>query len=252
MRRLGAIHRLPPISVPRLAARARLDMHLPKPETDWFQALPANGIELLNNRLGDCVPVSALWMGYLWRANAWSDTRYPVDDQAESLYSAWCGYDPLTGKPDDGCDTAQSMELWATKGIRMDDQTESVPQWTTVDPTNITHIRIAIDLLGPVRFTLNLPAAAQDLSVWRQTPGTGADWVPGSWGAHSVAVGRQDTQTFSARSWGADVVMSHEFVAAYLLAVDSMLDREWIRTTGLSPSGLDWNTLQADTAALRS
>ena len=250
MRRLGAIHRPAPAAVPLLAARARLDLHTPKPLTDWLKTLPANGDELLNDKLGDCVPVSALWMAYLWRANAWGDSRRPVDAQAEALYTAWGGYNPATGVPDDGCDTALAMTLWATKGIQTDPQTESVPTWTKIDPTRLVDVRVAIDLLGPVRFTLNLPAAAQDLAAWRGQPGTGPDWAPGSWGAHSVAAGRQDATSFSVRTWGTDLIISHAFFFAYCVAVDGMLDREWLATTGLSPSGLDWTALHGDMASL--
>jgi hypothetical protein len=247
--KLGAIHIPAPPAIRPLGARARLALMTPPSSADWFAICPADGDPLGNDAVGDCVPCAELRAIQVRRANARGDSWRPTRDGALSLYAALTGFDPATGSPDAGTDTARAMASWATNGIRINDQNLDVVCWATVDPADAAHIAIAIGHTGPVQITLALPAAAHDLAIWAQPPGIGAGWEPASWGYHRVMVGKFDSSERVCRTWGRDVPIHPAFWSAYVVAVDATLSREWMEATGLAPSGLDWDALRQDIAS---
>lgn len=247
---LGANHTPAPPAIKPLTARASLHLMSVPNTVNWFAACPADGDSLGNDQVGDCDPVAKLRTMQVRRANAWGDTWKPTQADAFALYTLFTGFNPITLKPDDGTDTAKAMAIWATQGIRLDSQNLDVVHWATVDPTDDRTISLAIAATGPVQVTLALPAAMEDLSTWSQPPGSGAGWEPGSWGTHRVAAGAFDGLVRVCRTWGIDLPMHPDIWAAYAIAVDASLSREWLTTTGLSPAGLDWNSLEADMAQL--
>jgi hypothetical protein len=249
-RKLGAIHTPAPPAIRPLAARAHLALMTPPRSADWLAACPADGDPLGNDAVGNCVPCAELRTIQVRRANARGDSWRPTRDKAFALYAALTGFNPMTGLPDDGTDTAMGMASWATGGIRIDEQNLDVVCWATVDPADAAHIAIAIGHTGPVQVSLALPKAAEDLAVWSQPPGNGAGWEPGSWGCHRVIAGKFDGLERVCRTWGQDVVIHPAFWSAYVVAVDATLSREWMEATGLAPSGLDWDALQADLTGL--
>ena len=248
---LGAIHVPAPASVPKLAERASLHLMTPPTSADWFAKCPPDGTDLGNDQYGDCVPVAELKTIQIRRANAWDDQWAPDTNMALALYSILTGFDPVTGQPDNGTDTLKAMTYWVVQGIQIDTQNLDVVRWTQIDPSSDRDVALAIALTGPVQVTLNLPVAAQDVSLWSQAPGSGPDWQAGSWGCHRVAVGAFNGRTRVCRTWGNDVAMHPDFWSRYVVAVDATLSREWFDATGLSPAGLDWDALSADMAALQ-
>ena len=248
-RKLGAIHSSAPPAIRPMAARARLALMTPPRSADWLARCPADGNPLGNDTVGDCVPCAELRAIQVRRANSWGDSWRPTRDNALGLYTALTGFNPTTGLPDDGTDTARAMASWATGGIRIDEQNLDVVCWATVDPADAAHIAIAIGHTGPIQVSLALPSAAQDLAVWSQPPGIGTGWEPGSWGYHRVMVGAFDADRRVCRTWGQDVAIHPAFWSAYVVAVDAALSREWMEATGLAPSGLDWDALRQDVAS---
>jgi hypothetical protein len=248
--KLGAIHRPAPPAIRPLAERASLSLMTAPAAVDWHAACPADGDMLGNDRFGNCVPVAELRAIQMRRANAGGDQWKPAEAQALGLYGRLTGFNPATGQPDDGTDTAAAMTTWCSTGIRVNSQDEDVPLWASVDPANLEHVRLAIAYTGPVQITLALPQAAQDLAVWAEAPGFGPAWAARSWGCHRVISGKYDGPEFVVRTWGHDLAVHPKFWSAYVLAVDATLSREWLDTTGLAPSGLDWTALEHDLAVL--
>jgi hypothetical protein len=248
--KLGAIHVPAPRAIHRLAERARVALMTPPKSADWLAKCPADGDALGNDAVGDCVPCAELRTIQVRRAKAWGDGWRPTRALAFGLYAALTGFDPVTGLPDDGTDTAKAMASWAASGIRIDDQNLDVVRWATVDPADAAHIAIAIGHTGPVQVSLALPTAAEDVTVWSQPPGAGAGWEPASWGYHRVMAGAFDGVERMCRTWGQDVAIHPAFWSAYVVGVDAALSREWMAATGLAPSGLDWDALEQDIASL--
>ena len=198
---LGAIHRPPPAHVPLLANRARLDLMLAPPSCDWHKAAPPNGDALGNDSIGNCVTCWDYQEERIRLANSMGDTWKPTAAMTIARYSRLTGYDPATGQPDDGTDTAVDTADLCSRGLEINDQLLDVPHWTLLDPTNLEHMKIAIAHFGAVAMTLNLPIALQDLD-FAKAPGAGPDWVVGSWGMHRVGSGKYDGDVFTTRTWG--------------------------------------------------
>jgi hypothetical protein len=64
--------------------------------------------------------------------------------------------------------------------------------------------------------------------------------------------GKYDGDILTVRTWGIDIVVHPEWWSRYVLAVDTTLSRQWMRSTGLAPSGLDWEALETDIVSLTS
>jgi len=250
--RCGAIHRPAPPSVQLLSERVPLDAMQVPPRENWFAAVQADGDALGNLQAGNCVEVNDYRVIQLRRANSGKGVWPLTAALPLARYERLTGYDPATGLPDGGTPTDLDLADWCGKGIQVDDQDLDVPHWVKVDPANADHVSLAIALSGPVSVTLNLPLAMQDPATWAKPPGTGAGWVPGSWGEHRVPVGAYDGQVRVCRTWGFDREIHPEIWAAIVLAVDVTLSREWFDATGLAPNGLDWDSLAADMAALQA
>lgn len=247
--RLGALHRSAPAAVPLLANRARLDLMQAPAACDWHAAAPADGDDLGNKTYGCCVEAADFQLIRLRRANAWNDTWKPTEGDVLDRYTALTGFNPLTGQPDDGTLTDEDMKAWCSQGIRLDSQNLDVPKWCTIEPHEIEHVNLGIAHMGAVLITLDLPMGAQSLA-WDKAPGQGADWVAGSWGQHRVISGKYDGASRTVRTWGQDLLMHPDFWQAYVLAVDVVLSRDWLRASGLAPAQLDYAQLDWDMAKL--
>lgn len=247
MKRLGAIHQPTPMAIQPLGARASLHLMTPPVEADWFSKCPADGDMLGNDKLSNCVPIADYRVIQTRIANTQGYTPLFDETLVNLRYTKLTGYDPLTGQPDDGTRTAQDMVDWCQNGIQINSQLTDVPLWATVAPLDNDHLAIAIAHCGPCPVTFRLPLAAQDTSLWSKPPGQGSSWLPGTWGTHRVVVGAFIGQVRTVRTWGEDVVVHPDFWRKYVIAVDVTLSKStWFDTTGLAPSGLDWDALLAD------
>ena len=248
-RRIGAIHRAAPASIPLLAARANLSAMAPSTGTDWQSRLTL-GDPLGNDTLGNCVPCAQLRAEQLIVANAMGSAWTPSATDAIALYEVDGGYQPGNPATDLGTDTATAMARWCGQGYAINAQLDDVPHWVSLDPSNLYHQKIAIDTLGGVLLTLNLPRAAMRLDEWTITPGSNPDTAPGSEGGHRVMSGRHDSDGLWLVTWGVQMLATPAFLQAYCIAADAVVSRLWIETTGLSPAGLDLDQLAAEAAAI--
>ena len=133
----------------------------------------------------------------------------------------------------------------------MGDQLEEVPSmWVKIDPQNTDHTRIAIDTLGAVQLTLDLPKFAMPRSEWGFIPDGTEDKRPGSEGGHQVVCGRHDSGALWLVTWGLQIPASFRFVQAYTRAVNTVIDRCWMQATGLSPANLNIDQTNAEVARL--
>jgi len=243
---LGAIHKPQPLAIRPLSARASVRRMTAPKAVDWHKQCPADDDALGNDEIGNCVPIADWRIIQIRHAVVWGDDTKPSQADIMSRYTMLTGFDPQTGEHDMGTDTVTDMYDWSLHGIRVGNQTVDIPYWAIAHPHNRAEVNYAVAHCGPVAVTLNLPTAAQDLSTWAKAPGFGSDWDPGSWGAHRVVSGKYDADIRTIRSWGLDIDVHPEWWAAYAISVDITLSRGWMDTTGLTPSGLDYDALRAD------
>jgi hypothetical protein len=248
--KLGAIHRRQPLAIRPLSKRASLHLMTPPKSVDWHKACPPDGDALSNDRFGCCVEVADWRVIQMRKSNVWGDDSKPLVSDILARYTMLSGFNIVSGTPDNGTDTVDDLTSWCTHGIQIADQTLDCPSWCMAHPQDATEVNLAIAHAGPVLVTLALPLAAQDTETWAQAPGTGSQWVAGSWGCHRVMTGKYDQDTRVLRSWGQDIEVHPEWFNAYAISVDVLISRDWLRTTGLTPSGLDFDALRNDIASL--
>lgn len=249
-RKHGAIYRPAPLCVrpwSRLTGGASIRA---APRADWHAKAPADGNPLGNDRFGCCVEAADFQVIRMRRANAWGDEWKPTPDVVLKRYAAMTGFDPAKGIPDLGTDTASDMATWCSKGIRIDSQNEDVPFWIVLNPHDLNAVNAAIEYLGPILLTMALPSAAENPASWSIAPGTGPGWEPGSLGYHRTIAGKYDGAIRTTRTWGRDYEMHPEFWSRYVVGADATISREWLDTTGRSPSNIDWNELLSDRSIL--
>ena len=236
----------PPSRVPALAACAALDAEPPPARVDWFEACPADGDALNNNRIGCCVPAA----DYRWieatLANVGSPGWRPTGDQVLARYIALTGYDPVTGIGDVGTPVVMDIADLTTRGIRLPElQRQFVPWATTIDPKNDVHLAAGVGRIGAALCTFVLPrnwlAIESDPNAWNVAPGQGSDWDPVE--AHRVLFGKFDGLLRWARSWGLDLPIHPEWWRRYCVGVDLLVDRNGLDASGRSATGLDLSGL---------
>lgn len=242
---LGLTHIETPPHVPRMGAILPGARPKPPPLCNWHAAVPAWPM-LANDRLGTCVPAGVLHGIQARMANAWGSSWAPTDAEAEALYAAWADWDATRPETDIGTDVPTAMAAYASHGIDLGLQAPDVAAHVSVYHRDLDDVRRAIAWFGGIGLSLDLPKAAQRPGVWDAPAGplTG-DAAPGSWGAHYVFCGRYAPGLFWLVTWGAEQLATDAFLRAYLLGADAALSRDWLRTTGISPPGLDFDALRA-------
>jgi hypothetical protein len=255
---LGLIH------APRAPSRAlgaALGGVCPPASADWFTTAEkrtgvaiCDGDALGNDTLSNCVPCGALRYEQIVRAIAKGDARRPTADMAKALYSRWSSWPAQ----DIGTDSAEAAILWATKGLKWDEQDEDVPSVVPVNAALGDHLRAAVVSLGPIQLDLAMPSAWRSVITRAISEGhdvtlssiAGSWGQPGSWGNHRMCAAQYDAQCVGAVSWGLKVRITWDAVARYALAAWVCVSRSWLDVAGLSPAGLDFPALAAEAQAL--
>jgi hypothetical protein len=234
--RTGAKHTERPAAIQPLTARAVLSAAATP--RNWFAACPADGELYGNGACGDCVPVADFRYIQTVLASV-SSPWAPTLDAVLGRYTALTGFDPATGRPDDGTDTAADLTAWCRDGIALPDlQRVIVPVWASVDPKRLDHVAAAL-ALAPCLVSLNLPTNWQnienDKAAWWDPPGA----LTGDF--HRVLLGNSQTL----RTWGMDVVVGPVWWETCVVAVDFLAVRDLVPA-----EALDWEGLLADAKGL--
>jgi hypothetical protein len=214
------------------------------PAVDWGKKIPANGWGMmLNDSIGDCTCAAAAHLIQDWTSND-GELVTLSDDAVLSAYEAVSGYDPKTGKHDDGAVEIDVLNYWRKKGIG----DHKFDAYVALEPHNHEHIRDSINLFGGCYIGLALPVSAQRQRTWTVPPGgaTGPG-APGSWGGHAVIIVAYNPRRVTCITWGQEKQMTWGFLDAYcdeayaLLSVD-----DWLHGDKQAPNGLDLETLRND------
>jgi len=196
-----------------------------------------------NDKLGCCTIAAAAHMQMAWNAvaNAGSPTVI-TDEQIIKEYSVVSGYDPATGANDNGAVELDVLNRWSTQGLfglRIDG-------FATLDVQNIDHIKAAIYLFGGVYIGFQVPEfiMEQISHTWGTALGN-ATIV----GGHAVCLTGYGRAGASLVSWGDLYHMTWPFWQQYVDEAYAVVSKNWIKASGVSPSGLDLNGLLADLRA---
>jgi hypothetical protein len=213
------------------------------PQAHWGHGLPF--AMLGNDAYGDCVEA-----GFAHQVQMWCDRAGQpfVPDDAETLgaYTAITGFNPADPVTDQGTDMLTACNYWRSPGLAG----HEITAYLSVSPKDRGEVSEAVAFYGGLYLGLALPLSAQNQlgEVW--TVVTGPDAAAGSWGGHCVVASGYDDNVVWFISWGKIYAMTWDFFATYCDEAYVLLSRDWMRASGVSPSGLAWGQLQGDLANL--
>lgn len=221
-----------------------LRMGRPPARLDWGAHVRKFPL-LLNDRIGDCTVAAALHLEQVWCANA-RHRFQPTDELALSLYEKISGYDPHHPDVDRGAADRHVLRYWATSGM----SGHKVLAYVAVDPKDRRQVKAAIAMFGGVFVGMGMPLTAKRQHVhWVKR--TGRDAQPRSWGGHTLIYTGYDERGVKTVTWGARGFASWGFHQAYCEDVWALVSPDWMTAAGVSPSGLDIDTLTRDIESLR-
>lgn len=165
-------------------------------------------------------------------------------------------YLEMTGGLDTGLYITDVLTNLATKGLALPDrQSEDVVRsWATIDYKDPEDLRLATYACVGIITGWNLPDAADVLFDHNQefsVPSNQAligDWAPKN--GHAMYLAGYDPNGFWVITWGHPVHVTNEFAAAYMDEAYALLSPQVFNTSGVSPAGLNWETLTQDVACL--
>jgi hypothetical protein len=253
-------HHLPPIFVGSEKLGLHLGTHHPKLELKHYltdTASPPAAVTrphpgftwgmLANDTLGDCVIAMMLHSIEDWHLDAGTTPPAFTDADAISVYSAITGYNPSDPNSDQGTDEGQAMTYWEKPGINVEAGPHTIAGTIAVDPTNLNECRIAIDEFVDLQLGIALPISAQGQSEWTVVgDGQSGNSAPGSWGGHGIPAREYDSESFKIVTWGQELLMTVPFWTDYVQEAHVVVSQEMLSKTGVGPSGVNWDQLNAD------
>ncbi len=227
------------------------DEALPTPPAtiDWSPAgQPALSNIYLNDSLGDCVIAGGYHVQATFTGNA-GNLFTATDAQITKDYSSIGGYVPGRPSTDQGCDLQTAMNFWQSTGFQ--DGTK-LAGWLSVDPTNETLMKQALDLFENLYLGLSLP----DAWVNNEPQASGFTWdvagSPDDQNGHCVMAYGYTSAGLLFDTWGLLGTMTWAAVKKYLVASaggemyvlvsQAMLNK----ATQKAPNNFDWPSLVAD------
>lgn len=230
-----------------LAAYVTADLPNPPPQADYGKNVgdwPMYG----NDKLGDCTCAATGHMIEAWtHAGQGKTVKVSLNDVLKA-YEAVSGYDPSTGRNDDGAVELDVLKLWRHTGIG----SHKIAGFVAIEAGNHLHIEQALELFGGVYIGLALPVSAQGQKIWTVPPGgTSGPGAPGSWGGHAVNVVAYDAHGLTVITWGKPLRMTWTFWDTYCDEAYAVLSQDFVNeATKTAPVGLNFVELMADLKAL--
>ncbi|HTY55480.1 MAG TPA: hypothetical protein VMB26_09785 [Candidatus Binataceae bacterium] len=226
----------------------------PQPHTDWSGKV-RNPIGMhLNDTIGDCTCAAVANAIELVSANTGNQVSIP-DAQVLQMYEVIGGYVPGNPSTDNGALISDALKYWQKSGLKDSvGANHKLGAYLQIDPANLAHRELAVQLFGWVNLGIALPATAQNQDLLWQCADSlaSSDGAPGSWGGHSVIqndyspTGR-GVMTWNIKLWG----MSVNFDRDYVDEAWTGISEDWVHNIGLAPSGFDMQQLLADLQALK-
>jgi hypothetical protein len=160
------------------------------------------------------------------------------------MYSAISGYDPKTGRNDNGATLQDALGYWHNNGLGGN----KIAAYAQIDHTNLDLIRNCIAVFGSVYTGFNVPSSAMDQFD------TGQPWTVVTRsrieGGHCVPLMAYDSTSFTCVTWAKTQKLDLAFLGRYFDEIWVPIDLDWLTAAGTSPAGLDTSALNADYTAL--
>ena len=167
---------------------------------------------LANDKYGDCTCAAALKIQAILDCAAGHEWRMPTEADALWLYGQVSGFNPATGKPDNGADLQTVLTHWQKYGL-YEDGHGKIKTAYAVDGSKKADVIAALEANGVIYAGCDLPKA------WENTTGTGFTWpmdgAPDPEAGHcTFFYGYNETGVFDG-TWGMEGTIPWDAVAYY-------------------------------------
>jgi hypothetical protein len=205
---------------------------------DWYSGItdwPMYG----NADWGDCVEAG---QGHHEEVFSFYGGHHLVEVTDQSIIDAYteiAGFDPDAGPPgdnptDQGTLIQDAMSYWRKTGIGG----HKIAAFAEVSVADMTEVKTALALFGPLSIGINFPASAMDQfdagEPWDVVKHTSID------GGHCVALVGYDTKFLYVVTWGRVQKVTQAFWNRYVEEAWAPISAEWVDSvTGLDPAGVD-------------
>lgn len=211
-------------------------MYLNGPGDPPLMGVPTEG-------LGDCVCADSCHQVMLHTANAGAIV-VPTDQQCLDLYAAVGGYQPGNESTDQGCDETNMEAYMQSTGLAGQKSAGTA----MVDPSNLDHIRWAVQLFGACRLGIVVDDQMEQQFSSGQPWTTAAASNDPNAGGHDVPVVKYDSDYAYVITWGGLQAVPWELMGeqAFLDEAHAAVYPDFIATTGNAPNGFSLAQLLAD------
>lgn len=228
----------------RLATYTTPELLTPPPSLNWMRKVREWPL-LGNDRMGNCVFVSCAHLVQGWTAYArGAEYRIP-QGEVVAAYSTVTGYDPRSGRNDNGTRTLDALNFWRRTGIGG----RKIVAYVKLDHHDHAEVRTAAHLFGGIYIAADLPLAADDQFRRRKrwTVQSGSRGRRGSWGGHAMHLGAYGPTGYSVTTWGRTQSLTTGWWNAYVDEAFAVISEDWLdQAGGLNPNGFDVDAMLAD------
>ena len=207
---------------------------MPPLSIDHATLMPMDIGMMGNDVYGDCTIAAAGHMVQSWSTYAQRGTETIADADIIAAYK-------IISPNDTGAYLLDALNLWKNTGIGKD----KIEAFVEVSTGNLTEAKLAIQYFGSLYIGMSLP----DTNTFGPWDVKNPTWAPNPYNGHAVClIGYNDaTQMFKVCTWGEIWDMSYDWYMKYCDEAYAVLnDIELIESTGLSPEGFNYTTLQED------
>jgi hypothetical protein len=229
----------------RLGDYLRRDALPPIPASTGYRRQVRAWPMMKNDALGDCAIAGPGHEIQCWTTNDHAP-YVPPDADIVKAYSAVSGYDPKTGRNDDGCVMLDVLNYWRKTGI----SGRKISAFAALELKDHAHVMDSVYLFDGCLLGLSLPLAVQGMRTWPKPKSHVGVWQAGSWGGHCVPIVDYDAQWCYVVSWGRIIPMAWEFYDAYCDESYVVFSPDWFGADAKAPNGFNWKDLAADLASI--
>jgi hypothetical protein len=192
-----------------------------------------------NDAAGDCVEAEQGHHEQVLTTFGLGQPATFTDADILGVYSAITGYDPNDPSTDQGTVIQDAMTYWRRAGIAG----RKIAAFAEVKVSDITEVKTAVSLFGPLSIGVNFPASAMDQfnsgQPWDVVRNDG-----GNEGGHCVCLVGYDSRYYYVVTWGAVQKVTPAWWAKYVEEAWAPISTEWVNAqTGLDPKGVDLHAL---------
>jgi hypothetical protein len=238
---------------PRVKLAPALDkaaLPSPPPSVNWYSQVPEWPM-YGNADWGDCVEAEQGHHEEVFSFYGAGALVEVTEKDVLDAYSAITGFDPNAGDPgsnptDQGTVIQDAMSFWRKTGIAG----HKIAAFTEVNGSDITEVKTALALFGPLSIGVNFPASAMDQinsgRPWDVVTNDG-----GIQGGHCICLVGYDDEFYYVITWGAVQKMTPAWWTKYVEEAWAPVSSEWISSqTGKDPEGVDLSQLGEQFATL--